>query len=576
MDVQRKSKIYKGIEIALGFMSALMIIMVLVFHANRWDTQAPGSLNDFSEGWYYLEEGQKKEIALPCTVSYSGKNEEGIGELTIYHDPDARLQSGLLLSTRGARYRLRISVGDELIYQYEDTEFKRNDQMASKVFCDVQLSGAPENETVAITYFNDEDEDYVLGSILVGTEGRLFRHHIQSDMLNLIIVALMWILGLAVIFAFFYMRYCRQNDRRFADVSLFLLVCGTWCLTDSSIFNYIVNYDPAVNYISFYAFMLFPLPVVYFLKHTANMGKYRRFHIAETAFWLNVIVQSALHLLLHTELVDTLFLTHILLFGGVLWLGQALLLEYKKTRTKELETILFSFVTLGAAGLLALILYWLLKIPFYESIFEIGIFLFIVILFVGLLRTATENMRYRTEMSIHQRLAREDGLTGLKNRRAFEEFMAEFQMQAADHKDAALVFLNVAHLKQVNDNMGYSAGDELLIKAAKCIYDTFSPMGTCYRIGGNEFCAVLLEPVGKSEDWYRRLDGEIVASLRESRIPLAIARGESYLCNPDGTLKSISEWKFEADSRMHQNKNAEGRPENRKLSGQESQVRGEI
>lgn len=575
MEAQQKNENYKRIEVVLWIVAVIMIIMVPIFHAHRWDMQPSGSLSDFSEGWYYLEDGQRKEIELPCTLSYSGKNEEGIGELTIYHDPDERLKSGMFLSTMGAQYQLRISVGDEVVYQYKDTEFKRNDQMASKVFCDVQLSGTPENETVSVTYFNNDSEDYSLSSVLIGTEGRLFRHYIQSDMLNLIIVALTWILGLAAIFAFIYMWYCGQNDRRFADVSFFLLICGTWCLTDSSVFNYIVNYDPAVNYISFYAFMLFPLPVIYFLKHTAGMERYRRFDIAEAAFCLNVIIQSALHLLYHIEFVHTLFMTHILLFGGVLWIGQALLLEYKKTHTKELQTILLSFVMLGAAGLLSLILYWLLEISFYESIFEIGIFLFIVILFGGLLRTATENMRYRTEMNVYERLAREDGLTGLKNRRAFEEFMAEFQMKAADYKGAVLVFLEVNHLKQINDSMGYSAGDEMLIKAAKCIHDTFSAMGHCYRLGDSEFCAVLLDPVGKREDWYGRLDGEIRIRNRESRIPLTIARGESYLQNPDGTLKSVIEWKFEADQRMHQNKTMEGRMKDRRLSGGEKQVKGE-
>ena len=300
---------YKKIEIILWVVALVMMIMVPLFHAHRWDTQPSGSLSDFSEGWYYLEDGQKKEISLPCTLSYSGKNEEGVGELTIYHAPDERLKSGMFLSTMGAQYQLRISVGDEIVYQYKDTEFKRNDQMASKVFCDVQLSGRSENETVSITYFNRDNEDYALSSVLIGTEGRLFRHHIQSDMLNLIIVALMWILGLAVICAFVYMWYCGQNDRRFADVSFFLLICGIWCLTDSSIFNYMVNYDPAVNYISFYAFMLFPLPVVYFLKHTAGMGRYRRFDLAVAAFCLNVIIQSALHLLYHIEFIHMLFMT---------------------------------------------------------------------------------------------------------------------------------------------------------------------------------------------------------------------------------------------------------------------------
>ncbi len=77
MEEGQKNRNYKKIEIILWAVALVMMIMVPLFHAHRWDTQPSGSLSDFSEGWYYLEDGQKKEISLPCTLSYSGKNECG-------------------------------------------------------------------------------------------------------------------------------------------------------------------------------------------------------------------------------------------------------------------------------------------------------------------------------------------------------------------------------------------------------------------------------------------------------------------------------------------------------------------
>ena len=51
--------------------------------------------------------------------------------------------------------------------------------------------------------------------------------------------------------------------------------------------------------------------------------------------------------------------------------------------------------------------------------------------------------------------------------------------------------MDVNGLKTVNDNLGHAAGDELLVGAAKCIQQCFGNSGKVFRIGGDEFIAMI-------------------------------------------------------------------------------------
>ena len=57
--------------------------------------------------------------------------------------------------------------------------------------------------------------------------------------------------------------------------------------------------------------------------------------------------------------------------------------EYRKTGTQELSLCLKAFAVLGISGVLALILYWIFSIYWYDTVFQFGILLYIAFLFWG-------------------------------------------------------------------------------------------------------------------------------------------------------------------------------------------------
>ena len=83
-----------------------------------------------------------------------------------------------------------------------------------------------------------------------------------------------------------------------------------------------------------------------------------------------------------------------------------------------------------------------------------------------------------------------DQSTHLLNRRAFEEKKADLSMTLLK-EDFIHLAADLNGLKRVNDELGHAAGDELIKGAADCLKECFGRYGDIYRIGGDEFAAML-------------------------------------------------------------------------------------
>lgn len=93
-----------------------------------------------------------------------------------------------------------------------------------------------------------------------------------------------------------------------------------------------------------------------------------------------------------------------------------------------------------------------------------------------------------------RRLAATDRLTGLVNRRGFEEAAAAIFQSARRHRrGVALAMVDVDHFKAVNDRFGHPAGDRVLQALCGRIAQTLGRRDLFARIGGEEFAVVLVD-----------------------------------------------------------------------------------
>jgi len=91
-------------------------------------------------------------------------------------------------------------------------------------------------------------------------------------------------------------------------------------------------------------------------------------------------------------------------------------------------------------------------------------------------------------------LARADSLTGLGNRRAFDEALAvEVARSRRSGAPLTLLLADLDSFKAINDRFSHLVGDEVLRKVAAQLRDTIRLQDSCYRWGGDEFGALLAD-----------------------------------------------------------------------------------
>jgi diguanylate cyclase (GGDEF)-like protein len=91
-----------------------------------------------------------------------------------------------------------------------------------------------------------------------------------------------------------------------------------------------------------------------------------------------------------------------------------------------------------------------------------------------------------------QRQAGEDSLTGLKNRRRFEEDLrTEMARSRRDRVEGALLMIDLDNFKQVNDTLGHPVGDRLIEEIAHVLRGRTRETDVLARLGGDEFAVVL-------------------------------------------------------------------------------------
>lgn len=99
-----------------------------------------------------------------------------------------------------------------------------------------------------------------------------------------------------------------------------------------------------------------------------------------------------------------------------------------------------------------------------------------------------------------EQLAYHDSLTGLANRTLLKDRMNKALQNAKRNKDSlAVIFLDLDHFKLINDTLGHSVGDELLIYITKVLREHTRESDTLARFGGDEF-VILLPSIKNVED----------------------------------------------------------------------------
>ena len=127
------------------------------------------------------------------------------------------------------------------------------------------------------------------------------------------------------------------------------------------------------------------------------------------------------------------------------------------------------------------------------------------------------NRRWFLERGVLGDLAERDGLTGLRNRRAFDEHLARvWQQSLRDRSALSILLIDLDHFKRYNDHYGHQAGDACLRHVAQ-IVQRFGrrPLDIAARYGGEELAIVLYQV---TDDHAMAVAEQLRAAIESSRV----------------------------------------------------------
>lgn len=548
----KKGKKWKKIEaFCIMLIVTLLLIFVRILYQPGTESER-GELYTFSNGWYQLKDGKKTELKLPCFVT-ADKD----GQIILYNDMLSEADKGKILSIRGIQDQLEVCIGDRLLYQYKDNRFEKNRQMKGKIWADISLPEKIGQEVLSISYETKKNARLYVYAPMIGEFCSVFRQHLLGSIFSILVVLGMTGLGLVSVIVFFYTRYRQIVEKRFLNVALFLLLCSLWCILDSGIYQMYGSQSAAGTLVSFYAFMTMSVPMLLFIQNTVSESVRWIPQVWIFLLYANAVLQGILHLLFKIPFIHMLYITHLLLFTGVVSMILLLWKEYRKTQEKEVNLCLKAFGVLGISGVIALVLYWVLSIYWYESIFQFGILLYIAVLFWGLLCKVSNNIQFCLEQEVYRRMSLEDRMTDMKNRKSFEMYLEEIQEGAILLENVLLLFVKIAELKKINDMSGRQMGDETVIRTARSIQSAersvLEQQAVSFRVDGGEFAIIVKNPQKTPEEWEHFIKEEMKEECG-NRQPVRLKFGYSYLRKKNGSLLSFSDWKQQADDMLCSNK----------------------
>lgn len=147
-----------------------------------------------------------------------------------------------------------------------------------------------------------------------------------------------------------------------------------------------------------------------------------------------------------------------------------------------------------------------------------------------------------------------DSLTGIHNRRYFDESMFIYQTKTMLSKEFGFIIFDLKNFKSINDTFGHKIGDIVLRETAKVMLKNTRSEDSVIRIGGDEFMVIMQEC---TEEGVQRTMDRIKQKIREMQIPetgdteFEINAGYAYTDDFDATKQMVHMLAERADYNMY-------------------------
>ncbi len=530
MNMSSKKK--NNILYIVACIAILIFLVVILFYDKATDTRQQQSAYAVSEWTDYKSVFNMKKTVLSGTVTV----DSSIGNVIAFYSIHQNVQ---------------VYVGGRLIYEYPVVN--NNPLSDSPGYCWNFIS-LPYNTNDIEIVLTSPYPTYLksVPAIHIGNAFSLPAHIITKDILPFALCIIMLVLGIVLSSYHLFISRNIHTSGKLLKLGIFSIFLSIWSINECSLTTLLMKNNLVTSYLSFLSLMLLAFPFAMFVQS---------FYEDESKIWnwfCQVdLAQIALCLLLAisgvADLRESIWTTHVMMIIlAIIIIVQSYALVKNGVHSKTVKLHIVCIIICVLSLLLDMF-------GFYTGTWDgntfgrLGFLTYIIALGLSSARESTSLMKMGQEANAYQTLAYTDQMTGLNNRTCFN---VDFAKLSENPTDIAVIDFDLNNLKYVNDNFGHSAGDQYIKSCGTIIYEIFNGLGKCYRVGGDEFVA-LIEKASTIDmtHYMAMLESSVDASNRENK-DLKIKMQIAYGCAiyTPGTDKNLEDTYNRADKIMYSNK----------------------
>lgn len=373
---------------------------------------------------------------------------------------------------------------------------------------------------------------------------------LQSSSVESNVSSVLILLGIALFAYWLVMSRKLQLDKSVLYFSIFSTLLGMWTFNETTLSKLLFSDRTLCSFMGYFLLLMIPQPYILFAKTFLKLKDEIIYKVLCVVVTVAIIGTFILHTLSIVEYRQMAFVVHICLVLGILYMAYGLWVRIRMVGfDRRVIVNLVGAILLSLTTLLDLTAYYMGQHNT-DVLGRFGMLLYIAILATEVMSEFTHQMEENRKVAFYKELALVDSLTGCYNNNAF----CHWQNAEGSKLHDAIVVLDLNDLKKCNDTYGHLMGDQYIIDATQLISEAFDKVGTCYRVGGDEFCVVVLadrtDRIEKCIQSLQKLQEEY--NKKADKIKMQIACGYAIYESTDKDINAVLE---RADIMMYENKN---------------------
>lgn len=465
------------------YLILLMIVIVFfTFFFIRYDSlkisiDEPSTLND---GWIFDTE----TITLPTNL-----NIEKGSIYRIEHLLDEDFHEPQVLMIRTSLQNIHIYLEDSLIY--EKVYGLSLDQPYASSWHFITLPRHIDGQTLAIELSSPyQAMSGSINEVFYGTEAMHYQYLMNTYGLRFVIGVVVLIMGLIVMITDLFIR--NKNDKGYVYAGLFGVILSLWIIAESRLLQFITGSELLLGTLAYLALPLFAIPLVIYLTEYVLTEYQKPLKWMNYIYITHIVIITILHFTGVADYFETVLFSQLWLALGIVIAMTSLILNYKKTRHKNLQKFIKAFLVLVFFAIFDLLSFILGRFEDISLYVSLGIIVLMANLIISYSKFLVQRLKISYQTELYEKLAYMDHVTQGMNRLAYERDIDAIFKDENQKKALRLIIFDLDKLKKINDEYGHLAGDEAIKQAFDMMSETFKDYGECYRIGGDEFACLYL------------------------------------------------------------------------------------